>query len=835
MPRASLADRLGDIGRDVRIAARGISRDRTFSVTALLTLVVCLGANAAIFGVVRSVVLEPLPFDAPEQLVILSNIYPKAGFAGTGPANVTTGVPDYFDRQRETTVFSEQALYVRRNPTLGLEDGAQRVAAIAATPSFFRLLGARANRGRLLLDEDAQNGQDAKVVLTHGFWRRQFGSDPSIVGRDIRVNGRPYRVVGVMDPDFRYLWSDVDLWLPLAFSPDERSDARRHSNNWTMIARLKPAATLDQAQRQIDELNKRNDERFPQFAPVLRDAGFRTVVSLLRDDLVRDIRPTLYLLWGGVLLVLLVGGVNLANLTLVRASGRARELATRHALGAELPRLARQLLTETTLLTVGGGLFGTLVGWWLLRSVGALHLELLPRGDEIALDWQTALLVIALAVVVGLFAGFIPVAQLPRTNLAELLRDGGRTGSSSSAAGRLRRALAMTQVALAFVLLIGAGLLLASFRAVLRLDAGFDPAGVATASITLPAFRYGTDEERANVTERILERIRALPGVTAAGATTSIPLGGDYSSSVIYAEGHQRKPGESLVSPNSVSVTDGYFEAMGIKLARGRFFDARDTPTSPPVIIVDEYLAAHFWPNQDPIGRRLYAPSSAQDLDAITPATRFLTVVGVIRNVRLRDLTPRDVPVGSYYFPYPQAPSRGLVLTVRTAGSTEALAGAVRNAVTSIDREMPVFGVQTMESRLDQALVPRRVPMLIGMAFGVVALFLAAVGIYGVLAYQVSQRRREIGIRMALGSTAADILGLVIRDGMRITGVGLAVGVVGMLALTRAMRGLLYGVQPLDPIVIGMVAIVLTGVAIVATLVPARRAADVSPMAALTE
>ena len=835
MARASFAARLGDLGRDVRIAARGLARDRTFTVTALLTLIVCLGANAAIFGIVRSVVLKPLPFAEPEQIVLLANIYPKAGFATTGPGMTAAGVPDYMDRLREITVFSSQALYVRRNPTLGVQDGAQRLGAIAVTPSFFQVLGARASAGRLFLAEDAAVGQNAKVVLSHGFWQRQFGSDPSIVGKDIRLGGQPYRVVGITEPDFRYLWNDVDLWLPLAFSAEELSDQRRHSNNWIMIARLKPGATLEQAQREIDALNARNNERFPQFAKILVDAGFRTVVTRLQDDLVRDIRPTLYLLWGGVLLVLVVGGVNLANLTLVRASGRMRELATRHALGAELSRLARQLLTETTLVTVVGGVLGTLAGWWLLRSVSALHLEMLPRGDDIGLDWQTVTLVLGLSVVVGLLAGFMPVAQLPRTNLGELLREGGRTGSASGAAGRMRRILATSQVALAFVLLIGAGLLLASFRAVLRIDAGFQPAGVTTASITLPGYRYGSDEARVDVTRRILDRVRSLPGVTSAGATTAVPPEGNNSSSVIFAEGYQVKPGESLVSPNSVIVTDGYFEAMGIRLARGRFFDARDTPTSLPVIIVDEQLAGHFWPNEDPIGRRMYSPANPNDLSAVTPDTRFMTVVGVIKNVSLKGLTPRDLPVGAYYFPHTQSAAGSLVLAVRAERNVEALGGAVRNAITAIDRELPVFDVRTMENRLDHALVPRRVPMLIGIAFGVVALFLAAIGIYGVLAYQVAQRRREIGIRMALGSTATDILGLVIRDGMRITGIGLAVGVVGMLALTRAMRGLLYGVQPLDPIVIGLVAIILTAVAVIATLVPARRAAAVSPMAALID
>ena len=834
MNRSSLATRLADVGRDARVAARSLSRDRTFTATALLTLVVCLAANAAIFSIVRSVVLKPLPFPEPERIVLMSNIYPKAGYSVTGPGTFTAGVPDYFDRLREMTVYESQALYVRTNPTLGLQDGAQRVPAIAVTPSFFPLLRARTRLGRTFLPEEGEVGPTAPVILSYGFWQRQFGGDPSIIGKDVRVDGTPRRVVGVLAQDFRYVWN-IDLWVPLTFSAEVKSDAYRHSNNWTNIARLKAGATMEQAQQQLDALNARNAERLPQFAPILRDAGFRTVVTRLADDMTRDVRPTLYLLWGGVLLVLLVGGVNLANLTLVRSAGRAREMATRHALGAEVTRLARQLLTETTVLTLTGGVLGILAGWWMLRSVGALHLELLPRGDEIGLDWQTVAVMIVLAIAVGILAGFVPVSQLPRTNLGETLREGGRGGTAGSAASRLRRALATVQVALAFVLLIGAGLLLASFRAVLRIDPGFQSSGVVTATVSVPGFRYTDDNALIDVTNRILDRVRSLPGVASAGFTSSIPLGGDYSSGVIFAEGYQPKKGESFVSPNSVTVTTGYFESMRMRLARGRLFDQRDTPSSPPAVIVDERLAQHFWPNQDPIGRRMYRPTSANDLDKITPNTKFLTVVGVVRDVRLTGLTPQDAPVGVYYYPYAQGAERLLVLTVRADRDVESLAGAVRNSITEVDREIPVFSVQTMNDRMDSALVPRRVPMLIGLVFGIVALFLAAVGIYGVLAYQVSQRRREIGIRMALGSSTRSILGLVVRDGMQITGIGLAVGLVGLVGLTRVIRGMLYGVQPADPMVIALVAIVLAGVALVATLIPARRAARVSPMSALNE
>ena len=835
MTRATLATRLADLGRDVRVATRGLRRDRTFTTTALLTLVVCLAANAAIFSIVRSVVLKPLPFEDPERIVLMANLYPKAGFVTAGPGASAAGVPDYFDRLREITVYESQALYVRRNPTVGLAEGAQRVPGLAVTPSFFPLLRARTYLGRTFLPEEGEVGQNARVVLAYGFWRRQFGGDTSIIGKDVRVDGNASRVVGVLAPDFRYLWNDVDVFYPMAFNPEMKSDAYRHSNNWVNIARLKPGATLEQAQQQIDALNARNNQRFPQWTTILRDAGFRTSVTRLSDVVTRDVRPTLYLLWGGVLLVLLVGGVNLANLTLVRSAGRARELATRHALGAELPRLARQLLTETTVLTVVGGALGILVGWWILRSVGALHLELLPRGDEIGLDWQTVAVIVVLAIAVGILAGFVPVAQLPRTNLGEALREGGRSGTAGSATGRLRRALATSQVALAFVLLIGAGLLLASFRAVLRIDPGFQPSGVVTATVTLPSYRYKDDNGLVDAADRILERVRSLPGVSSAGATNSIPLGGDYNSSVIFAEGYQAKKGESLVSPNNASVTNGYFETMHMRLARGRFFDQRDTPTSPLAIIVDERLAQHFWPDQDPIGRRMYSPTNVNDLYAITPDTRFYTVVGVVRNVQLTSLTPQAEAVGVYYFPFTQRAERSLVLTVRADRNVESLANAVRNAIGEVDRELPVFNVQTMDERMDSALVPRRVPMLIGLVFGIVALFLAAVGIYGVLAYQVSQRRREIGIRMALGSSASSILGLVVRDGMQITGIGLAVGLVGLLGLTRVIRGMLYGVQPADPVVIALVALVLAGVALVATLIPARRAARVSPMSALND
>jgi predicted permease len=829
---------LSDVLRDARFAMRSWARERNFTVTVLATLLVCLGGNTVIFSIVRSVVLKPLPLAAADRIVLVSNLYPRFGFASAGPGVAATSVPDYFDRRRDVRSFDEQALYRRVGLTLGVPDGAERVNALRATPSFYRLLGAAPFVGRAIAEADGEAGNDAKVMLSYNFWQRRYGGDRSLVDRDIRLDGKPFRVVGILARDFEYLWDDIDLWLPASFNPDQQSDASRHSNNWVMIARLKPGASVEQAQREIDALNVRNDERLPQFRTVIRDGSFRTAVVPLQEEVVRDVRATLYLLWAGALFVLLVGGVNLVNLFLMRSSSRRRELATRHAIGASLARIGRQVLTETTLLTVCGGLTGVAAGWWLLALSSGLDIDVLPRRHEIGLDWQTAAAMIALAAALGVITGLISLVRWSRANLNDVVRDTGHSATVGIAAGRLRRLLATAQVALAFMLLIGAGLLLASFRAVLAIDPGFEPAGVVTASLNLPATTYPDGAALAQFTGRLLERTRAVPGVGAAGLTTTIPFGGIYSSSIILAEETEPRPGESLVAPHQISASDGYFEAMHIRLVRGRYFDGRDTVAAPPVVIVDERLAQRFWPGRDAIGRRLSRPSNPRgilDLLVRGPDTRDLTVVGVVANVQLTGLTPKDPLVGAYYLPYAQLPARSVMLAVRSAQDPETLVPALRSALASIDRELPLFDARTMDERLDRSLVQRRMPMVIALAFGLVALFLAGIGVYGVLACQVAERRREIGIRMALGSSAADVFRLVMRDGARMTVLGILVGLAGTMGMARLMAGLLYGVRATDPIVVGAVAILLVTVALIATWLPARRAAGVNPAAALSE
>ena len=813
---------------DLRFGARLLLKDRSFAAAALLTLAVCIGANAAIYSVVRSVLLSPLPVPESDRLVLMYNSYPKAG-AVLG----STGVPDYYDRLREMTVFDEQALYRRQGFTLAGEGSADRLQAVRATPSFYRIAGVQPVRGRIFREDEGEEGHELKVLLGYTMWRERFGGEEQIVGRTVRLSGLPYEVVGVMPAGFRYLWDDIDFYVPAAFTAREKSDDSRHSNNWTMIARLKPGATLAQAQEQLHALNARNDERFPQFRQILKDAGFASITVKLQEHIVGEVRAILYLLWGGVLFVLLIGCVNIANLVIVRSHARGREMATRHAMGAGFGRLSRQLFTESVLLAGVGGMLGLAVGWWALRGIAGLVSDQLPRGHEIRLDLVSAASIFGLSLAVGVLIGLVPVIRLRRTNLNTTLREEGRSGTSGRGATLVRRALATAQVAIACVLLIGAGLLLASFRAVLKLDAGFDPSNVVTAAISLPRATYAADPAVRTFTERMLASIRSLPGVEAAGVTTQLPFGSDSSDSVILAEGYTMAPGESLVSPSQTWISDGYFEAMKIPLVQGRYFDRRDTAEATPAIIVDERLAQKFWPGREAVGRRMYNPTSPKDVLAITPETRFMTVVGVVKNVQMNDPSPSRIAVGAYYIPVAQDPSNGMMLVTRTTLDRDAFVAQARKQIAAIDPELPLHSAETMDELMEQGFVGRRVPMLVAAAFGVVALLLAALGIYGVLAYGVAERRREIGIRMALGSSARQVFGLVLGDGAKITIAGLALGLAGGVALSGVMDRVLFGVAATDIRVLGAVTLVLALVALVATIVPARRAAKVNPINAL--
>jgi predicted permease len=816
---------------DLRLALRMLWKDKAFTLTAALTLALCIGANTALFSVVFNVLLRPLAVPESDRILLTSNSYPKAGADTLG----YSGVPDYYDRLRDVKVFEEQALINTRSRTIDQNGSPTRVRAMHATPSFFRLVRVAPQLGRAFTDAEGEVGNEKKAVLSYALWQSALGGDSQAVGRDIRIDGQPYTIVGVMPRNFSFIFPDVQLWLPAAFTPQQRADDQRHSNNWMNLGRLKPGATIEQAQAQVDALNAANLKRFPQYAELLTNAGFHSPVVALREFLVRDVRPILYLMWGGALFVLLIGVVNVANLVLVRSRARIKELATRLALGAGKSRVARQLVTESVLLTMVSAAFGLLVGYAALRLLGTLNIQDLPRGSEIRIDGVVIAFTIGVSALIGVALGLIPVANILPANLTAVLREEGRTGTSGRGARTLRRTLVVAQVAFAFVLLIGAGLLFASFRRVLAVDPGFRPSGVLTASVALPATRYADDKSQIAFFNAALERMRALPGVSAAGASDWIPLSGNNNDSVILAEGYQLKPGESVISPANADVTPGYFEAMGATLLRGRFFDARDSAAAPKVIIVDEKLAQRFWPNQDPIGRRMYRPTDLNNLIAITDKTVFFTVVGVVKDMKLHDLAEGAKTVGTYYYAMDQDGSRAISFALKTAGDPSTLIAPMRSIVAALDRELPLFDVQTMEQRMEKSLMSRRSPVVLSLGFGAVALFLSAIGIYGVLAYLVTQRTKEIGIRIALGSSANAIFELVLREGLLLIGSGFVAGAVGAYVLRSALASQLFGVSVMDPLVLASVTALLAVVAMLACALPARRATRIDPIVALSE
>ncbi len=814
--------------RDIKFSARLLWRDKGFTITAFATLAICIAANSTIFSVVNSVILKPLPLPDSKQLLLIYNSYPNAGVK-----RASNGVPDYFDRRRAVTASEDVALYKNQGLTIGEKGSVQQIEGMNVTPSFFRLLRVKPQLGRDFLEEEGEIGKERKVILSYGLWQELFGGSQSAIGRDLRIYGNLFTIVGVMPKDFVFLDPEVRLWRPLAFTAEQKQEY--HSNSWEMIGRLKHGASLQQVQVQLDALNRANLERMPQFKEILTNAGFHTTVFRLQDEVVRDIKPTLYLLWGGVLFVLLIGAVNIANLALARSSIRIRDSATRMALGAGRWRIARQLVTESVLLTLCSALVGLLLGWWGLGILGTLRLNLIPRGGEIAMDVTSVMYTLALSFLTGVAIGMIPMLHALRINLNVVLRTEGRTESSGRTARILRNGLVVTQIAFALVLLVGAGLLLASFQRVLAVKPGFTAEKVLTGSVSLPTARYKGDPELRAFTQLALDKIRALPGIVSAGATDTIPFGHRSSDSVILAEGYVMKPGESLTSPNQIVITPGYLESMKVPLIEGRFFDARDTAESPHLIIIDQRLAHRFWPNSSPIGKRMWRPDSAQDLVQPGPNVRWYTVVGVVGSVKLLALVDPDERLGAYYYPCEQRPRDMLTFAARTATEPSSLITALRKAILEVDAELPLYDVHSMQERIEESLITRKSPMLLAAGFGVVALLLAGLGIYGVLAYMVAQRTREIGIRMALGSSTERIFRMILGEGTLLLAAGFALGLAGTAALAKYVESILFGVRPMDSSVIASVAGILAAVALIACIFPARRATRVNPITALRQ
>jgi predicted permease len=741
-------------------------------------------------------------------------------------------------RRERVDAFEEVALLQGSGSTVGDPGSTERVSTVRVTPSVFPLLRLEAALGRTFTEEEMDPGNDAKVVLTHPFWQEHFGGAEDVVGRQLRVDGRAREVVGVMPEELVVVgYEDARFFLPLAFDEQARSADSWHSNSYQMLGRLRDGASLEQARTQVDALNAAliDESTIPNARQLLADARFHTVVLPAAEALVADVRPTLFMLWSGVGFVLLIGCVNIANLMLARSQRRAAELATRIALGAPRARVAREVVTEALVLSAVGSVLGVGVGWAGLEAIRSYTAERLPRGGEIGLDPAVFGFTLLLALGAGVLFAALPALDVMRRDLSGVFRAEGRSGTATRGTVLLRSGLVTAQVGLAFVLLVGAGLMLTSFRAAIAVDPGFEPGGVLTAAVSLPSARYPDDDARRAFMDGLLQELSVLTGVRAVSVTTQLPFGGDNSSSVIMPEGYEPRPGESILSPFQTMVGPGYFAALEIGLVEGREFEPGDGPDQPNVIVIDRWLARRYWPDESPLGRRMLF--NAVPGDPSITEENYATVIGVVETIKHNDLTtPETAHVGAYYHPSRQRPPGSFVLVLRAEPGVDptTLTAPTRDVLTRLDPELPLFGVQTLDERLTRSLAQRRAAMTLLVAFSGVALFLAVVGIYGALAYAVSRRRREMAIRLALGSAPRDLFGRVLGQGLTVAGAGLVLGVVGSAALAGVVRTLLFGVRPLEPAVLFAVAAVLGSAALLACALPAWRATRVDPVGALT-
>jgi putative ABC transport system permease protein len=807
--------------QDLRYALRSLRRQPGFTLVAVLTLTLGIGANAAIFSLLYQVLLRPLPYSQAERLVFIWNTYPRMGLS-----KASVSIPDYVDRKDQAPALEDAALMTRTPLNMAGAGQPEQVHALRVTPSFFSTLGRQPFLGRGFVDSEAEHGADRFVVLTHALWVSSFGSDRTVVGRDVRFNGEPYRVVGVLPADFELPWTDVGALVPFAFTPEQMADEGRGVEFSTMIARLAPGATIEQLDAQMKTIVSRNLERVPELRAFAETSGFGGFAVPFRDEVVGDLRAPLLVLQAGVLLVLLIACANMANLLLMRGTERGRELAIRKTLGAGQGRLVRHLLTESLVLAVAGGLGGLALGFIGTRALVALGAGQLPPMVEASLHPAVLAFTIGLAVVTGVIFGLAPAWLILRGSTASLLKDDSTRASSGKGSARARAALVVAEVSLALMLLVGAGLLVKSFVRLQHVDPGFSTENVLTAQVFLAEPRYPGADAWRPFWSRLLDELRVVPGVAAVGLTSAVPFSGSSQTGSYTIVGYTPAPGEVAPHANQQVVGGDYFRALEIPLLAGRLFTDADTIDGPPVAIVDEYLVKRYFPDRDPLGHQLQRGSA--------PDSPRITIVGVVGTVNATDLAA-PVAKERIYYPVAQVGRPVMAVTLKTPLRPADLVPQVRAAVASVDPEQPLANVRTMDQWMARSLQARRAPMMLLAMFGGVALVLAAIGIYGVLAFGVTQRVREFGIRQALGADGGAILVLVLRQGLRTVAIGLAVGLAGSVALTRYMQSLLFGVAAQDLVVFSTVTALLLGVALAACYVPARRATRVDPLVALRE
>src|SRR5437773_4161945 len=813
---------------DFKFAFRQLLKNRGFAVVAVLTLALGIGANTAIFSVVNAVLLRPLPYAESDRLVWLSERSPNF-------PTMSVSYPNYTDWRAQQTVFEQIGVYNWGSYNLTGRGEAQRLTGVRASADVFSALRARAALGRVFNNDEDKPGAPSVVLLSHGLWQDRFGGAADILNQAITLDGRLFTVVGIMPAGFAFP-NRTDLWVPVGPLSDEESWKSRGNHPGLFgLARLKPGVSLDQARSEMDTIAVRLEQQYPD-----SNKNNRVRIEPLLDNYVSNVRLGLWTLLGAVALVLLIGCANVANLLLARAAARQKEMAVRAALGAGRWRIVRQLLTESLLLSMAGGALGLLLAYGGVRLILALSSNSIPRAGEIGLDAGVLAFTAVLSVLTGILFGLAPAWQASRPDVHETLKETTRGVTGGRA--RLRQSLVISEVALTLVMLVGAGLLLRSFHRLQQVNPGFSPERVLSFRLDLPERKYAKEEQQISFYRNLLERLRALPGAQAVSVTSRLPLGGnDWQTSFVIA-GQPEPPPHERPSMEVHLVSPEYFRAMGIPLLHGRAFTDRDDRahlrerdlssftdgerwmSGLNAIIVDEEFARRHWPNEDAIGKRVRLPWGEKG--------PVLTVVGVVGRVKLNQLNEQGGFVQAY-LPFLQGASGSMAVVMKTTQAPEALITAARQQVQALDPEQPIYDVRTLAEMRDNSIAPQRLNLTLLAVFAGVALALAVIGLYGVLAYAVAQRQREIGVRMALGAQRRDVLGLVVGHGMRLTGIGVILGLAGALALTRVLKSLLFEIKPFDPVTFLLVTAVLAGVALLACWIPARRAARVDPMVAL--
>lgn len=809
--------------RALRHAARSVRRSPGVAATAILTLAVCLGATLAVFAIVDGVLVKPLPFPDPERLVTMFNTYPRAGVARD-----ESSITNYYERRGQIGAFSHLSIYREWPATTGDASSTDREPVMHISPDFFATLGVALAAGRPFLELETLPGADRVVILSDRAWRERFDADPHILGRTMRIDRVPRTIVGVLAPTFRFLSSRADLYVPLASDLSRRSPAERHSGSAaTMIARLAPGVSLEEAQSQIDARNAAVELVAPYVqAKRMNDAGFRTIVRSLRADHVSSVRPVLLLLQAGVGLLLVIGVVNLTNLLLVQSSGRVKEFATRRALGASGRQLVDHVVAEMLLLSVCGGAVGTVLGIAGVRLLTLVGADRLPLLTSVSFDGRTAVLGVAVALAIGAAMAVTVSAFLLRGRPGQGFHETSRSHTSGQEARRLRHVFVVLQVALSFVLLVGASLLGASLNRALAVAPGFRVDHVLTGRVSLAGTNAGAGSALAFI-DRLTEDLSTRPGVDAVGVTTKLPLTGDIKSAVT-VKGYVLPPGESPHGTYTYGIDGDYFKAMQIDLREGRRLTAEDSRDRRRVCVVDDDFARRYWPGQHAIDQTLFSGSRAQADD------QAFRVVGVVAPVRQRGITA-DERQGAVYFPFPYGGDNAFFVVARTNVAPESFVTAFRRAVRALDPEVPMSDIETMDARVADDLFLRRSPALLAIAFSGVALLLTTVGTYGIVSAAAARQRREIGIRMALGAAPAHIRRQFLGLGLRLVGLGTLLGVAGAQLSGMALRNLLFGVTPFDPGTIAAAAVLMALVTTTACAVPAARAARIPPTQVLAE